>query len=73
METTLSKNIKHLMKDRELKQEWLAQKCQVHQNTTSRWITGKSEPSATGLYRLAKAFNVSMESLMEENHDYDIQ
>ena len=69
--TTLSKNMKRLMKDQEIKQYWLAKKCHVSQNTISRWVTGACVPPATGLYRIAKALHVTMEYLMEDHDDYD--
>ena len=37
----------------------------VTEATMSRWISGKRQPTAYGLYRVAKVFRVDMESLME--------
>ena len=70
--TTLSRNLKRMIKARELTQGYLAIKCHVHKNTIVRWTTGKTEPSATDLHRLSKVLHVSMEYLMEDHkNDYD--
>lgn len=37
--------------------------------TMSRWINGVRQPTAYGLYRLARLFHCSMEELMEGVED----
>ena len=46
-------------------QKDLAEEINVTEATMSRWISGKRQPTAYGLYRVAKVFRVDMESLME--------
>jgi transcriptional regulator with XRE-family HTH domain len=65
----LSNNIKWLIKDRELTQRELAEQVFVHVNTVQRWCSGETEPHASDLYRLAKYFDINMESLMEDDYE----
>ena len=43
----------------------LAQEIHVTQNAVGHWAHGKRTPSAYALYRMAKALDTTMESLVE--------
>ena len=44
---------------------WLAQEIGVTDGTMTRWLRVERQPTAYGLYKVAKVLGVSMESLMQ--------
>ncbi|WP_315730712.1 MULTISPECIES: helix-turn-helix transcriptional regulator [unclassified Bradyrhizobium] len=57
-------NIQELRRARELSQEELADRCQVHQTYLSGVETGKRNPSLLVLERIAEALGVDPEELL---------
>ena len=58
-QTAVSKNIKKSLEEK---------------GETARWLAGKRQPTAYGLYKIAKALETTMEALMdgvdgEDQHD----
>lgn len=43
---------------------WLSDKLQKSDNTVSRWITNKQQPSLVQLFEIAKALNVDVRELL---------
>ncbi len=62
--TEFGKRLRQLMTETGMTQSVLAAKIDVSQRTISKWLNGKSEPSAGGLFRLALFFDVSSDFLL---------
>jgi len=62
----ISQSIKEKRKEHQLTQEQLAEKIYVTNKTVSNWETGKTTPDIDSLIRLAKLFDLSLDSLLEE-------
>lgn len=62
-------NIYNALKARKRTQKWLAEQVGVNETTISKWTTGQNHIKAIYLYRVSKALNVTMESLMEGADD----
>lgn len=60
----LSENIKHIRKEKGLRQEQLAEAMGVSTASVSKWETGQTAPELTVLADLADFFEVSIDSLM---------
>ena len=64
MEIKISKNLKMLMKEQDLKQQALAEEIGISQSAISSWLSGKKEPSIESLWKLADFFDVSIDELV---------
>ena len=62
---TLGEKVKCMRANKSMSQENLARELKINRNHLSRIETGISEPSATILKRLALAFDISIDSLLE--------
>jgi transcriptional regulator with XRE-family HTH domain len=61
----LGEKISELRKQRGWTQEMLGEKAGVHTNHVSRWECNRIRPSGKALRRLAAAFNVTYDELLE--------
>lgn len=73
-QTAVSKNIKKSLEEKGETARWLAAKVGVTDVCMIRWLAGKRQPTAYGLYKIAKALETTMEALMdgvdgEDQHD----
>ena len=73
-QTAVSKNIKKGLEEKGETARWLAAKVGVTDVCMIRWLAGKRQPTAYGLYKIAKALDTTMEALMdgvdgEDQHD----
>ena len=64
MIATLSRNLKRLMKEQDMKQKDLALLCDTAEASISKYLNRKAYPSGTMLVRLARALNTTVEALM---------
>lgn len=58
--------IKQLRKEKDLKQEYIAYKCKVAQQSVSNWERGISKPSCEHLKILSEIFECDFEKLVSE-------
>ena len=68
----LGEKIKSLRRGKNISQEELAAMLKINRNYLSRIETGKSDPTASVLKKIAKLFNVDFNSLLDIN-DADIE
>lgn len=59
--------LKQLLKQRGLKQEWLAKEARIGSTALSRIVQGKADPSLKNALRIAKALGVKVEDLWNGN------
>lgn len=59
--------LKKLLKQRGLKQEWLAKEARIGATALSRIVQGKASPSLRNALRIAKALGVSVEDIWKED------
>lgn len=67
----IANRIKELRKEKKLSQRELSEKLSVSQQTVGSWETGRSEPNAEMITKLAHFFEVSTDYLLgnnEKNH-----
>ncbi|MDE5729783.1 MAG: helix-turn-helix domain-containing protein [Clostridia bacterium] len=60
----LGERLKYLRNEKGLGQNLLAKELKLSNASISYWETGKQEPSAEALFKLAKYFNVSADYLL---------
>lgn len=60
----LGERLKYLRTEKGLGQNLLAKELKLSNASISYWETGKQEPSAEALFKLAKYFNVSADYLL---------
>ena len=64
MNIVVAERIKELMKEHNLNQVKLAEKCGISQTTVSTWLLKKKEPSIRSLWLLADFFDVDIDYLV---------
>ena len=64
-EYAFGKNVKKRLVDMERTQTWLCLEIDMPLNTMSQYMMDRRMPKAETLYKIAKALNCSMDSLME--------
>lgn len=69
---TFSNNIKNLRLNAGLKQKELANLLHVSQQAIAKWETGKSEPNITTLKDIASVFKCSIENLLDNSDDSNL-
>lgn len=62
-----AQNLKHLRKQKGIKQEELAEDLGVKRPTIGNWETGSREPDISMLVRIAEYFNVTLDELVIKN------
>lgn len=65
----LGERIKYLRNEKGIGQNLLAKELQLSNASISYWETGKQEPSAEAIYKLAIYFNVSADYLLGITND----
>lgn len=66
-ETTIIVNIiKDILEDEGRSQRWMAKKVGIHPTTLNGYINNERQIPGDVLYKMAKALNRTMDSLMEE-------
>lgn len=63
---TFSEKLKVLMKLKDLNQSELSKLCGISQNSISRWLSGKAEPSISNTIAVARALGVTVADLTGE-------
>ena len=72
--TNLKNKIKHLLLEQGLSQSDLAKKIGVHRQVLTNWLSGTRNPKIENLEKIAKALNISVEDLLNDNKNFsDIQ
>ena len=56
-----------ILKQKGIKQIWVAEKLGVSGMTVSHWVKGNNVPKAKYILKLAMLLNVSFEELIDEN------
>ena len=56
-------NLKEILNEKGIKQDWVARKLGVTKQTVSLWVLGKNEPGGRNLYNLAKLLDVEIEEI----------
>lgn len=69
---TFPNNLKNLRLNAGLKQKELANLLNVSQQAIAKWETGKSEPNITTLKDIAAVFQCSVEDLLDNNDDTNL-
>lgn len=69
---TFPNNLKNLRLNAGLKQKELANLLNVSQQAIAKWETGKSEPNITTLKDIASVFQCSVEDLLDNNDDTNL-
>lgn len=64
--SNFSEKLKELMKIKGLNQSELSELCGVSQNSISRWLSGKAEPSISNTIAVARALGVTVADLTGE-------
>lgn len=65
----LGERIKYLRNEKSIGQNFLAKELKLSNASISYWETGKQEPSAEALFKLATYFNVSADYLLGITND----
>ncbi len=65
--SNFSRNLNRLLEENNLTQKQLASRTDLTGAIISKYTSGKSEPSANSLQKIANCLNVSMESLLSNN------
>jgi len=55
--------LQQLMKDKNITQQELAEKLQVHQTAISKWVNGKNKPKLDKILVMAELFEMSIGEL----------
>ena len=72
--TNLKNKIKHLLLEQGLSQSDLAKKIGVHRQVLTNWLSGTRNPKIENLEKIAKALNISVEDLLNDNKNFsDVQ
>lgn len=71
-EMSISNAIKQIRTERNLKQEDVAEAINVSVQTYSKWESGKTEPKASQIVELSKILNTSVDRLLFDREDSDI-
>ena len=62
--TILGERLKMLRTEKQIGQNFLAKELGISNSSISYWETGKQEPSAQAIFKLAKYFNVSSDYIL---------
>ncbi|RXG30655.1 helix-turn-helix transcriptional regulator [Leeuwenhoekiella marinoflava] len=60
--------IKLVLKEKGIKQTWLAEKLQKSYNMVNSYVTNRRQPSLEVLYQIAELLDVSVKDLLTDNH-----
>lgn len=69
----ISKKIRHLRKEQGWTQKQLSEKLHVGKTTVSNYETGYSEPDIDMLNKMAKLFNVSVDTILGNKNPVEVQ
>ena len=58
------KELRELLKERNLSQETIAKAIGVSQRAVSKWINGQSEPTESNIVACAKYFNITADEIL---------
>ena len=61
---SFQRNTLRILKDKRLKQVYLARALGIKESTITKWLKGNSEPMAENLWRIADALDVSLDKLV---------
>ncbi|WP_187432000.1 helix-turn-helix transcriptional regulator [Roseobacter fucihabitans] len=67
VQSRVSKNIQRIRREKELSQEDVAHRANIHQTYLSGVETGKRNPSILVVERIAKALNVDVSEIFKPN------
>lgn len=67
MESKFSDRLKSILQKKNMKQTELAEKSGIGKSAISQYMSGKYEPKLDNLNRMAKALNVSLKELLDED------
>ena len=61
--------IKLILKEKGIKQTWLAEKLQKSYNMVNSYVANRRQPSVEVLYQIAEILEVSVKDLLEERRN----
>lgn len=62
--------IKEILKEKGVKQKWLAEKIGKSFNIVNEYSNNRRQPSLEVLFHIAEILNVSPKDLIKENHEH---
>ncbi len=68
--TKLGKKIKDILYLKKMTQTDLAKKTKVHRQVLVNWLNGTRKPKMENLQKIAKALNISVEDLLDDNKNF---
>lgn len=68
--TKLGKKIKDILYLKKMTQTDLAKKTKVHRQVLVNWLNGTRKPKMENLQKIAKALNISIEDLLDDNKNF---
>ena len=69
---SLSEKLQTLRKENGLSQEELAEKLGISRQAVSKWESGQSTPDLNKLIVISKLYNVTIDSLVKDNYEFDL-
>ncbi len=60
--------LSEILKQRGIKQTWVAEKLGVSKQAVNNWVNGKHIPQSKYILKLAKLLEISIEELIKENN-----
>lgn len=70
MTTKLGKKIKDILYIKKMTQTDLAKKTKIHRQVLVNWISGTRKPKMENIQKIAKALNISVEDLLDDNKNF---
>ena len=61
--------LKEIIKEKGIKQSWLAKQIGVSEVTVSNWVKSKSIPNAEHLIKLSQLLDFTVEKIINTNYD----
>jgi len=55
--------LKKILKDKGLKQNWIAEQLGLTREAVSHWVTGKNNPTTENLKRVANLLNIKLDEI----------
>ena len=59
-------NLKKVLKEKRIKQKWLAERLGRSENTLTNWVQGKTNISVNDLYKISEILDCPVTQLLEK-------
>ncbi len=64
--STSMNNLKKVLKEKRIKQKWLAERLGKSENTLTNWVQGKTNISVNDLYKISEILDCPVTQLLEK-------